>query len=105
MPLLRRIASAGWQPATLARSDNPAILLERFGPDGRGIRYLTLLNDASTAQEATVTLQPAAPGHPLPVEARERISDALLPVDGGRIRVSVPPGAARLLELREPAQK
>jgi hypothetical protein len=105
MPLLRRIASAGWQPATLARSDNPAILLERFGPDGRGLRYLTLLNDAPTTQEATVTLQPAGPGRPLPVEARERITDAPLAVDGGRIRVSVPPGAVRLLELREPAQK
>jgi len=105
MPLLRRIASAGWQPATLARSDNAAILLERFGPDGRGVRYLTVLNDTPTTQEATVTLQPAAQGRPLPVEARERITDAALSVDEGRIRVSVPPGAVRLLELREPAQK
>jgi len=105
MPMLRRTAAAGWQPTTLARTDNPAIRMERFGPDGRGVRYLTLLNDTATEQQATVTLLPAGPGRPLPVEAKERITDSGLSLDGGRIRVTLPPDAVRLLELREPAQK
>jgi hypothetical protein len=105
MPLLRRIAAAGWHPVTHARSDNPAILVEQFGPDGRGVRYLTLLNDRATAQEGTVEFRPSAPGRPLPVACRDLLEDEPLPVRNGRIRITLPPGGARLLELREPDQK
>jgi hypothetical protein len=105
MPLLRRIAAAGWQPVTLARSTNPAILMERFGPDGRGVRYLALLNDRETPQHAWVALRPSAPGGPLPVQGHELISDRPVAVEAGRIRITLPPGAVRLLELRESVQK
>lgn len=105
MPLLRRIAAAGWQPTTLARSDNPSILMERYGPDGKGLRYLALRNDAGTAQDVTVELRPVAPGRPLPSEGRERITDAPVPLPSGRLRLTLPAGAVRLVELREPAQK
>jgi hypothetical protein len=32
VPLCRQVAEAGWEPVTLARSDNPQIYVERFGP-------------------------------------------------------------------------
>ena len=54
--LTRRVAEAGWQPMTLARTDTPGILLERFGPNAAGEVFLTVFNDGKEAQTATVTV-------------------------------------------------
>jgi len=50
IPLVKRVAEAGWQPVTLARCDNERIFVERFGPDKQGKVFWTLLNDATTRQ-------------------------------------------------------
>ncbi len=51
VPLCRRVAEAGWEPITLAHSDNPKVHVERFGN-----RCLTVLNDSDEPQTATVQL-------------------------------------------------
>jgi len=56
IPLIRRIAEAGWQPVTEARCDNPRIYVERFGPDAGGTVYLTLLNDSALPQSGEVRI-------------------------------------------------
>jgi len=56
VPLCKTVAEAGWQPVTLARSDNPEVYVERFGE-----KYLTVFNDSSKAQTATITL--SMPAH------------------------------------------
>ncbi|MBN1846515.1 MAG: hypothetical protein JW810_12570, partial [Sedimentisphaerales bacterium] len=56
IPLCKRVAEAGWRPVTGARSSNEAVHLERFGDS-----YLTIYNDADSPQEATITLEAAAP--------------------------------------------
>lgn len=49
VPLVKRVAEAGWEPVTLGRADEPTFLLERFGQD-----YLTVFNDGNAAREAGV---------------------------------------------------
>ncbi len=69
IPLIRRVAEAGWRPVTGARCDNPHLWLERFGPDAQGVVYLTVLNTATSAQGGVLRLEsgtglarpPAAP--------------------------------------------
>lgn len=56
LPIVRAVAEAGWQPVTLANSDDANIWLERFGAVG-GPLYLTLRNNAAQTQKARVTLQ------------------------------------------------
>jgi len=56
MPLLVEIAQAGWQPLTLAQSDNEHIWLERFGQGERF--YLTVFNPTSEPQAGRITLDP-----------------------------------------------
>lgn len=54
VPLCRRVAEAGWEPVTLARSDAPQVYVERFGR-----RYLTVFNDSR--EPHTVHLRIADP--------------------------------------------
>ncbi|MDY0168134.1 MAG: hypothetical protein RBS80_16420 [Thermoguttaceae bacterium] len=57
VPLCRRVAEAGWQPVSLARSDNSRVYVERFGD-----RYLTVFNDSDSQQQVTVQLDGLEPG-------------------------------------------
>ncbi len=54
MPLIVEIAKAGWQPVTLAESENSSIWLERFG-NGAKV-YLTLCNSTNQLQNTRVLL-------------------------------------------------
>ena len=51
VPLVKRVAEAGWRPVTLARSSDPKMCLERWGD-----RYLTVFNDSDREQTTTLTL-------------------------------------------------
>ena len=59
MPMIKRIAEAGWEPVTYAMTDNDAVYVERFGPDEEGKLYFTLLNDSPETQEVRVTIMGA----------------------------------------------
>jgi hypothetical protein len=51
VPLCKRVAEAGWEPVTLARSSDEHVYVERFGT-----RYLTLFNDTPERRTTTVRL-------------------------------------------------
>jgi len=51
IPAVKRLSSAGWEPITHARSDQPAVYIERFGRD-----YLTVLNNSTAASQVTLTV-------------------------------------------------
>jgi hypothetical protein len=42
IPLIREVASAGWQPVTRARMQQEALSVERFGPGSDGAVYFTI---------------------------------------------------------------
>jgi hypothetical protein len=77
VPWIRRLAQAGWQPVTGARSSDASVLLERWGT-----RYLTALNLSATERLFTVSADP-------------RILPQIAP-----IRLTIPGGATRVLDLR-----
>ena len=54
LPLIQDLSTAGWEPVTWARSDNPDVLVERYGK-----KYLTLLNTASTPQTVKISMDGA----------------------------------------------
>ena len=62
LPRIKQVAEAGWRPVTDAVCDNPAILLERFGPNDKGEVFLTAFNDTARPESGTVRLRPAPPG-------------------------------------------
>jgi len=78
LPLIKRVAEAGWQPVTKATCDNNRIFLERFGPGADGAVYLTLLNDSPDHQEGKVSIDLAGLGFAGSVQARELLSGAAM---------------------------
>jgi hypothetical protein len=65
VPLCKKVAEAGWEPITLARSSDERVYVERFGGVGSmkpgGIWHLTVFNDSPQRRTATITLVDLAP--------------------------------------------
>ncbi len=91
VPIIKDVAEAGWEPLTLARSDDPDVWIERFG---RGESfYLTVFNSASTRKAAVVTLDPrcGATGKSSLIDVLSRKSVRWEPSGGRSFRVELEP--------------
>ena len=90
VPLCRRVAEAGWQPVTNARSSDPRVYVERFGP-----KLLTVFNDSGEERRATVTLDglDAAGG-------RELVTGKDVAVRRGRFALKLAAEDVAVIELR-----
>jgi hypothetical protein len=106
IPLIRRLNVAGWQPIPYARTDNPAIYVERFG--GRPNLYFTLRNTSNESVPVTVTLmadalgiaQPPLTATLLPVETQVPLSSPGLT---RTLTVTLPPTSTVVLYLHSSA--
>ncbi|HXP59790.1 MAG TPA: hypothetical protein VN829_04815, partial [Dongiaceae bacterium] len=98
LPLIRRVAEAGWQPVPHAACDNERIWVERFGPDAQGAIYFTLFND--TPEPQTGALRPDLPALRLtgPLDAQELVSGTTLG-QGTAWRVSLGPQEAEVIRV------
>lgn len=96
VPLCRAVAEAGWEPETLARSNDALVHVERFGRAESGPLYLTVFNDSRTRRSATLTLD----GLSAPGECRERVGDRSLRWEGGKATLELGPEDVAVLELR-----
>jgi hypothetical protein len=101
IPLIKRVAEAGWQPVTEATCDNAKILVERFGPDAHGTVYLTLFNDTAETQRGTLTLNLAVLRLPIRTMALELISEKPAERSDHGWVVELQPQVAAVLELRQ----
>lgn len=83
-PIIKRVAEAGWQPVTYAVSSNPRILVERFGPGTKGTNYFTVMNDASSAQSGSLTIDLSTLGMASPT-ATEILSGRVIELPGSEV--------------------
>lgn len=99
LPLIKRIAEAGWQPVTRAVCDNPSIQIERFGPGKDGATFFTLMND--TAQVQAGELRPAFVGGPTatPSAVTNLLDGARLPWNGTGWPVTLPAGSVTVVRV------
>lgn len=81
-PLFRRLAAAGWEPVTDARSSNAEVWLERYGRIGNDNLHLTVRNQTSSPQpyDVTVDLSKSGDCEVTSVEATEEVEDLPIPV-------------------------
>jgi hypothetical protein len=99
LPLIRLVAEAGWQPVTDAACNNDAILVERYGPDGQGAVYFTLLNDTAQAQSGELRCEAKALRLPPGGGARELIGGERMPPVNGGWAVRLAPQEVKVLCL------
>lgn len=106
-PLCRTLALAGWEPVTGARSSDPAVYVERYGPDERGTVWLTVLNEESRAHSTTLTIDAKGLGLDVKtVRAQDLVSETTLPlkVTGNvlSLDLQVPPDGVYAIQLATP---
>ncbi len=90
VPLVKRVAEAGWQPVTLVRSGDPKVYVERWGD-----RYLTVFNDSSQERTATLTLD----GLAAPERSRELVRGKGISWTGGKAQIALGPENVALIDL------
>lgn len=54
IPMIQKLSSAGWEPITWAKTDQPKLYVERYGS-----RYLTVFNDSGRVLRGTITVDVA----------------------------------------------
>ena len=99
LPLVKRVAEAGWQPVTGVRTDNPRVFVERFGPDEGRVVFITLWNETASPQKATLTLCAPEFVQDQPRNLRELIANQPLTETGGSVSVSLPAQSAALIAV------
>jgi hypothetical protein len=90
VPLCKRVAEAGWEPITLARSSDQRVYLERFGE-----RYLTVFNDSADRRTAAITLEGDAPA-----SSRELVGGKAIEWRDGKATVTLDGEDVAVIELR-----
>jgi hypothetical protein len=90
VPLCRRVAEAGWEPITGARTSDENVYVERFGD-----RYLTVFNDSSESRTATIRLDtPAASA------SRELVSDTSVTWTDGAATLTLAAEGVAVIDLK-----
>lgn len=88
VPLCKRVAEAGWEPITQARSDDAQVYVERFGT-----RYFTVFNDSDQRRQAVVRFEAKA------ASATELLSGRKLPIERGQITIDLAAESVAVLEV------
>lgn len=102
LPIIRQVAEAGWQPATIAASSNPGLRMERFGPDASGTFYLTVFNSNTHPQTATISWSANATPSIKDMEALEMVSGASLGEHTNSWVLTIQPESTAVIKLSKP---
>lgn len=94
VPLCKRVAEAGWEPITLARSSDPKVYVERFGSTSP--RYLTVFNDSPQRRTTTITLTEGK----APASSRELVQGGTITWENGKTNVSLDGEDVAVIELQ-----
>ncbi|MEK7767100.1 MAG: hypothetical protein AAB368_12760, partial [bacterium] len=94
VPLIRRIAEAGWRPVAGAKAQDEGVYVERFG-DG----LLTVYNDTGRARRTRVVFPGAAPSG-----VKDLVADRTLTLDGDALLLTLDAGDVALLEVPQASQ-
>jgi hypothetical protein len=106
VPLCKRVAEAGWEPVTLARSSDERVYVERFGVGGWGKAerapdkswYLTVFNDSPTRRSATIMLVDVAQ----PKSSRELVTGRDVVWQDGKTTVTLEGEDVAVIEMGRP---
>ena len=91
IPLCKLLAEAGWQPLTLATSNDPEVYVERFGPDPAKSRY-TVFNDSQKEKTVQLRFQQQYD------QFKDLVSDKTEMVEQGTLQLRLSPESVVLLE-------
>lgn len=98
MPVIRQIASAGWQPITMAKASSAAVDVERFGPAKDGSLYFAVRANDKLEGHESLRLDPKL-GR---VKSAMKLpaGQKLVITASGSIEVTLEPGEVAVVKMR-----
>jgi len=98
MPIMQRIAYAGWEPITHARVSGEGLFVERFGNWRDGDLHFTVHNDSDEPSAGVLTVDKAALGITGKPACVELLSGEVVSADD-RTRAELPPHHTKVFNL------
>ena len=95
VPPCKRVAEAGWQPVTRARSSDERVHVERFGRIDQGPLYLTVFNDSTAPRTAEISLEFPAHG-----SSNDLVGGGTVSWEGRTTRLTLSGEDVAVIELR-----
>ncbi len=92
-----RLSQAGWHALTGARSDQPDVWVERFGPEADGTVLLAVWNRAHEPREVTLTVEPELLGPAGAGTATRLVGEGTLALDA--LSLTLEPRGLEVLAL------
>ncbi|HOW29941.1 MAG TPA: hypothetical protein PLP88_00100 [Bacteroidales bacterium] len=99
IPVIRRIAAAGWQPVTYASCSDKELRVERFGNSDN--LYFTVRNNGKTNKKSTVEIQLDKVGINGKIVAEELLGGNGLTVTKNAVAIDIPAESTRVISIRQ----
>ncbi len=96
IPVIKKIAAAGWEPVTYATVSSDKVRIERFG---NGDIFFTLRNIGSQDQSCIVTLDPKGLDISGNLAGSELLTGDKVKVKGNKMFLEIPAGRTRVIQL------
>jgi len=97
IPIIKKIAAAGWEPVTRASSNSQYIRIERFGYEKT--LFFTIHNNGKQDINTIVTLEPNEIGIPGKFSAVERVSNKAVKTSGKKLYVNIAAGRTQVIQI------
>ena len=97
IPVIKQIASAGWEPVTYASCSSDTVRIERFG--NRGNLFFTVRNNGNKFASAVVTIDMPGLGMAGGLSVYELLEEMPVKTKGNRIFLDIPSGRTKVIRL------
>jgi hypothetical protein len=95
IPVIKMIASAGWEPVTFAYVNSEAIRIERFGHEGK--LFFTVRNNGNQDISCIMSLDLKGLGIAGGFTGREMLEDIPVKLRGNKISLDIPAGRTKVI--------
>ncbi|MDQ1296518.1 MAG: hypothetical protein QG611_496 [Bacteroidota bacterium] len=97
IPVIKKIAAAGWEPVTGAVCNSGSIRIERFG--GTNEIYFTVRNNGDQDKLCIVSLDLAELGIPRKFSAFEMVNNQAVKIAHNKLYLTIPSGRTRVIQI------
>jgi hypothetical protein len=97
IPIIKKIAAAGWQPITFAYVTSPSLRIERFG-DSNNL-FFTVRNNGTKDLNDVINIDIKDLNIREKISAKELVSDKKLNTESNKINISIPAGRTQVIEI------
>lgn len=98
IPIIKKIADAGWQPVTFAREGSPFLRIERFGDSSN--LFFTVRNKGTKTISTNLVIDSHDLGISGKISALELISGKEIKMEGNKLVITITAGRTQVIEVK-----